>query len=197
MDKWAAALGQLWHLERAATMPGSEAAVHEWPVAKAEISGVSNWTPANLTVLELAMKHVAKGEKVLIGSDLIFTGKWVADQLRKKNVNAVDITEETGEGENAKISTKSPRKRSREVQAFVEGDAQVLCAGVAAMKLGHNLDVASTVIVHGLPYSYMAMDQFIARVHRLTSKHAVSVYVILPQMSLAESKWNLLKNKGG
>lgn len=197
IEKWAAALGQLWHLERAATMPASEPAIHEWETAEAQIGNVSNWTPANLTVLELAMKHVEKGEKVLIGSDLIYTGKWISDRLCEKNVKSVNITEESGTGENRKITTKNPRKRAREVQEFVEGDAQVLCAGIAAMKLGHNLDVASTVIVHGLPYSFMSMSQFIARVHRLTSKFAVSVYVVLPKFSLAESKWSLLQNKGG
>ena len=196
VDKWAAALGQLWHLERAATLPASEEAVHEWPVAQAQIGSVSNWTPANLKVLELAMEHAAKGEKILIGSDLIMTGKWIADRLREKGIRAVHITEETGTGENRKVTTKNPRKRSREVEAFVEGDAQVLCAGVNAMKLGHNLDVASTVIAHGLPYSFMSLAQFIARVHRLTSKNPVSVYVILPKNSLAERKWNLLKDKG-
>ena len=35
------------------------------------------------------------------------------------------------------------------------------------------------------------------RVHRLTSKHPVNVYVVVPENSLAEQKWQLLKDKGG
>jgi hypothetical protein len=136
VEKWAAALGQLWHLEYAATLPGADDSNLEWPYAAEKLGKMSNFTPSNLKVLELAMQHAAKG-------------------------------------------------------------AQVLCAGVNAMKLGHNLDVASVVIVHGLPYSHMAMDQFIARVHRLTSKKPVSVYVVVPRGSLAQRKWDLLKDKGG
>ena len=197
VDKWAAALGQLWHLERAATLPASDTASTEWHEAKAALDEPSNWTPANMKVLELAMKHAAAGEKVLIGSDLILTGKWLADRLCEKGIRAVHITEERGSGEDRKIGTKNPRKRAREIDEFVAGDAQVLCAGVAAMKLGHNLDVASTVILTGLPYSYMVADQFIARVHRLTSKRPVSIYTVIPKGSLTERKWTLLKDKGG
>ncbi len=192
VEKFAAALGQLWRLETAAPLPASDEPSREWPQARAKLGELSNFTPANLKVLELAMEHAEKGEKVLIGSDLIMTGRWLSDRLREKGVRAVNITEERS----GKVGTKNPRKRSREVEQFVSGDAQVLCAGVGAMKLGHNLDVASTVIVSGLPYSFMALDQFLARVHRLTSRRAVSVYVVIPRGSLAERKWQLLSDKG-
>jgi hypothetical protein len=193
VDKWAAALGQLWRLETAATLPASDEPSKEWPVAQAELGDLSNYTPASLKVLELAIEHAERGEKVLIGSDLILTGKWLAERLREKGIRAVHITEEAADGS---VGTKNPRKRSKEVEQFVEGDAQVLCAGVSAMKLGHNLDVASSVIVHGMPYSFSVMDQFIARVHRLTSEKPVSVYTVIPRGSLAERKYDLLSDKG-
>lgn len=192
VEKFAAALGQLWRLETAATLPASDEPSRAWPTARSELSDISNYTPANLKVLELALEHAGKGEKVLIGSDLIAPGRWIADRLREKGVRAVHITEE----KSGRLSTKNPRKRASEVEAFAKGDAQVLCAGIGAMKLGHNLDVASTVIVSGLPYSYMALDQFIARVHRLTSTRPVSVHVVIPKGSLAERKWGLLADKG-
>ena len=114
-------------------------------------------------------------------------------RLNENSIRAVHITEERA----GKVGTKNPRERAQEVEAFVAGNAQVLCAGVNAMKLGHNLDVASAVILHGLPYSHMVADQFLTRVHRLTSKREVSVYVVMPRGSLAERKWELLKDKGG
>jgi SNF2 family DNA or RNA helicase len=194
VEKWAAALGQLWRLEIAATLPASDTPSKEWPRAVEELGELSNYTPATLKVLELVMEHVEAGEKVLVGSDLILTGKWIADRLMEKGIKAVHITEEAANGE---VSTKNPRKRSREIEQFVEGDAQVLCAGVAAVKLGHNLDISSTVIVHGLPYSFSTMDQFVARVHRLTSAKPVSVYSVIPKGSLAERKYQLLSQKGG
>jgi hypothetical protein len=197
VGRFAAALGQLWRLETAATLPASDAPSLEYPLARKRLDEPSNWTPANLKVLELAYEHAKRGEKVLIGSDLILTGKWVADELNKKGVKSVHITEERGHGEARKVGTKNPKKRAKEVRAFASGDAQVLCAGVQALKLGHNLDVASCVTVSGLPYSFMVLDQFLARVHRLTSRRDVSVYVVIPRRSLAEDKWQLLKDKGG
>lgn len=193
VDKFAAALGQLWRLESAATLPAEDAPTGEYPKAQSELGDVSNFTPANLKVLELAKEHAEKGEKLIIGSDLIMTGRWLAGELNAKGIKAEHITEEGPGG----VATKNPRKRAAAIQEFVEGDTQVLCVGVSAMKLGHDLQVASTVIVDGLPYSWMSLSQFIARVHRLTSKRDVSVYAILPRGSLAETKWTLLKNKGG
>ncbi len=210
VDKFAAQLGQRWWLEKTATLPRDleQLVDSEWPFPKSRVVGgqqdgqekfpwrhdVSNWTPANLKVLELAMEHASKGEKVLIGSDLIGTGHWLATRLREKGVNAVHITDEDREGN---IKTKAPKKRAKELTSFTTGNAQVMCAGVQAVKLGHSMETASVVIVHGLPDSFMAIDQFVARVHRLTSEKPVSVYIILPTGSLAETKWRLLKDKGG
>ena len=192
-ERFAAGLGQRWALEFTATLPGADPRTLEWPRAQSELGEPSNFTPANLKVLELALEHAARGEKVLIGSDLIETGRWISERLQEKNVRAVHITEQKA----GKIGTKNPRKRAADVAAFVEGDAQVLCAGTSALKLGHNLQVASTVILTGLPDSWMMFSQFLDRVHRLTSEKPVSVYVIIPRGSLAERKWQLLKDKGG
>jgi len=192
VEKYAAALGQLWRLEAAATLPAWDEPTREYPPAARKLVEPSNWTPAMLKTLELALEHAAKGEKVLVGSGLKEAGPFIAARLKDKGVNAVHITEHKA----GKTATKSPRKRAKAVRDFVEGDAQVLCCGVQAMKLGHNLQVASTVIVHGLPYSHMVMDQFIARVHRLTSPRPVNIYTIIPKGSLTETKWNLLKEKG-
>ncbi len=189
-------------LEYAATMPTADVEGLKWEPETSKAAAktmedlranASPWTPATLKVLEVALQHAKQGEKILIGSDLIAPGKWLAERLNEKGVKAVHLTEE----KNGKTSTKAPKKRSREVTEFVEGEAQIMCAGIQSMKLGHNMDVASVVIVHGLPYSFMAMDQFLARVHRLTSKKPVTVYVVIPKGSLAETKWNLLKDKGG
>jgi hypothetical protein len=72
----------------------------------------------------------------------------------------------------------------------------MLCAGVRAVQLGENLDAASAVILTGLPWSFSALSQFEARVHRLTSTRPVSVYAVLTLGSLDERKWDLLRRKG-
>lgn len=186
VELFAAGLGQLPKLEYAATLPGADPDL-AWTAIEA-----SNWTPKTLKVLELCLERVRAGDKVLVGSCLIETGRFLAERLGERGVRALHIVEERA----GRAQTKSPRKRAAELQAFTEGDAQVLCAGVNAVKLGHNLDTASAVILDGLPWSHEALDQFLARVHRLTSKRAVSVYVVLTRGSLDERKWDLLVRKG-
>jgi hypothetical protein len=183
---FAAGLGQLPKLEYAATLPGADPDL-DWTGIAA-----SNWTPKTLKVLELCLERVAAGDKVLVGSCLIETGRFLAERLRERGVRAVHIVEER-EG---RAQTKNPRKRAAEVYEFVEGDAEVLCAGVQAVQLGHNLDAASAVVLSGLPWSFSALSQFEARVHRLTSTRPVSVYAVLTRGSLDERKWELLRKKG-
>ena len=65
------------------------------------------------------------------------------------------------------------------------------------MRLSLDIHAESTVIVVGFPYSFMVLAQFLARVHRLSSPKPVSVYVVIPNGSLAVDKWELLKDKGG
>jgi hypothetical protein len=96
----------------------------------------SNWTPKTLKVLELCLERVRAGDKVLVGSCLIETGRFLADRLAERGVRAVHIVEER----DGRAQTKNPRKRAAEVHEFVEGDAEVLCAGIQAVQLGHNLD---------------------------------------------------------
>ena len=191
-EKFAAGLGQRWRMEFAATLPAADAPTFEWPEALEEIGEPSNFTPANLKVLELAMHHVRRGEKVLVGSDLVGTGPWISARLAEKGVRAVHITQE----KSGKVATKSPRERAAAVADFTGGDTQVLCSGTAALKLGHNLTAVSTVILSGMPDSWTIFTQFLDRVHRLTSPNPVSVYIIMTRHSLAEEKWNQLRHKG-
>jgi hypothetical protein len=183
---FAAGLGQLPKLEYAATLPGADPDL-DWTGIEA-----SNWTPKTLKVLELCLQRVAAGDKVLVGSCLIETGRFLAGRLRERGVNTVHIVEQR----QGRAQTKNPRKRAAEVYEFVEGDAEVLCAGVQAVQLGHNLDAASAVVLTGLPWSFSALSQFEARVHRLTSTRPVSVYAVLTRGSLDERKWELLRKKG-
>jgi hypothetical protein len=194
IEMLAAGLGQLAKLEYATTDPmGDPDLLHpEWLPSALPIKGLSHWTPGRLKILELAAQHVAKGDKVLIGSSLVAVGPWVSDKLRERGINSVHITDEDAQG---KARTLAPKKRAKAVADFRSGKSQVLCVGVNAMSLGHNLDVASVVIVDGLPWDFSTWDQFLKRARRLTSKKPVTVYIILPDGSLATEKWARLKDK--
>lgn len=188
VEKFAAGIGQLQKLEYATTLPEADPDSH-WPGL--DDHELCNWTPKNLKVAELAIEHAQAGEKVLIGSCLIETGRWITERLRERGVRALHIVEER----NGRAQTLDPRRRAKAIAEFRHGTAQVLCAGIPSIRLGHNLDTASVVIVDGLVFSYEMFDQFIARAHRLTSKHPVTVYVPLVQGGLDEKKWELLSQK--
>ncbi len=184
VERSSAILGQLWKLEFSSVLPEAEPDGY-YP------RGL-NWTPANLKVLELAEEHAKAGDKILIGSSLMAYGPWVAAQLINKGVKAVHITEES----NGKYQTKSPSRRASIVEQFRNDGASVLCASVYSMQLGHNLDTANVVILRGLPWDYSTFDQFIARVHRLTSKRPVTVYIIVSEGTVDVRKWELINQKG-
>lgn len=188
IERFAAACGQLTKLEYATTCP--EAATdREWPGV--ELMKHSNWTPKSVKTLEVILKHVQNGEKVLVGSDLIETGRWLCDRLTEKGIRAGHIVEER----DGKASTVNPKKRARVMRDFRHGGLQVLLCGIPAIRLGHNLDTASVVVVDGLVFSYEMFDQFVARVHRLSSTKPVTVYVMLTKGGLDEKKWELLCQK--
>jgi len=184
VERSSAILGQFWKLEFSSVLPEAEPDGY-YPRG-------SNWTPSNLKVLELAAEHARNGDKVLIGSSLMAYGPWVAGHLNRKGISAVHVTEES-EG---RIHTKSPAKRAAAVYGFRTDRASVLCASIYSMKLGHNLDVANVVILRGLPWDYSSFDQFIARVHRLTSRRPVTIYVVMAEGTIDERKWELINQKG-
>ncbi|MBS1893603.1 MAG: hypothetical protein JST59_20070 [Actinobacteria bacterium] len=142
-------------------------------------------------MLQVAMEHAEAGEKVLIGSDLIETGRWLCERLKEKGVRAAHIVEERS----GRASTMSPRRRAAAIERFKTGTTQVLCCGIPSIRLGHSLEAASCVIADGLVFSYEMFDQFIARAWRLTSPGPVSVYVALTLGSLDPRKWELLCQK--
>ncbi|HEY2333620.1 MAG TPA: SNF2-related protein [Solirubrobacterales bacterium] len=189
VERFAAGLGQLTKLEYATTLPEADPDLGSWePLQKFEHS---NWTPKNLKVLQVALEHVEAGEKVLIGSDLIETGRWLCERLREKGVEAAHIVEERS----GRAQTMNPRRRAKAIEAFKTGRTQVLCCGIPSIRLGHSLEAASCVIANGLVFSYEMFDQFIARAWRLTSPGPVSVYVALTLGSLDPRKWELLCQK--
>ena len=192
VERFAPAIGQLAKLEAVATMPPSDPHTEYAEQRFTNGREVSPWTPAVLKALELAMKHVRQGEKVLIGSSRIDTGHFLASRLKERGVRAAHIVESKTDG---KYATKNPRKRAKAVAGFSEGDGQVLCVGIEAMKLGHDLAAASVAIVLGMPWSHESLAQFQRRIHRLTSPRPVTVYSIVPKGTLAEKKYQLLSDK--
>ena len=179
-------LGMRPKIEYALTMPTADP---DW-----EWTGVdmSNYTPNNMRTLSLAMALAQEGRKVLIGSSNQQIGKWLAERLEEKGVRSLHIVENDG-------TTKNKDKRAEIVHDFQTNDIQVFAAGMQAIRLGHNLDAGSAVIVNGMPWDWETFAQFIFRVRRLTSTRDIDVHIVLPhgaKQSLTEKKWELLLAKG-
>jgi predicted RNA methylase len=186
VEQFAAGCGMLPKLDYAATMPEADPDHAWWGIPS------SNWTPTTLKVLELALQHVRNGEKVMIGSSLVETGPWLAARLSERGARAVHITEQR----DGKATTMSPQKRAAALKDFRHGLAQVLCTGVKAVKFGHNLPEVSVVILHGPPWTYLEVKQYVDRAWRLTSTKPINVYIVYTSGLLGERKKQLVNDKG-
>jgi len=183
VERMSAILGLYWKLQFASTLPNCQSEDSWWRSP--------NMTPKNLAVVQQAIECVKRGEQVVVFSSLMEYGPLIAGLLNEAGISACHIVKTNGE----ETTTKSPGERADLVTDFRKGRFRVLCAGINAMSLGHNLDNASSVIVSGLPWDYATFDQAIARAHRLTSKREVHIYVALTSGSIDEKMWDLIKDK--
>ena len=188
ISRLAAGLGQLAKLSYATVDPTSD------PDDDYKTPDLSPWTPARLKTLTLAEKHVAAGEQVLIASSHVALGPWVAARLKERGIAADHICDVDGDGD-GRPTTLPPKERADVIARFRRGDIRVLCVGVQAVNLGHNLDCASVIILDGLPWDHATRDQMTKRVRRLTSRRPVSAYIIMPIASLTTKIWASLKDK--
>jgi hypothetical protein len=157
------------------------------------VEDLSNHTPAMLRTLELAMALAKEGRKVLVGSDRKAAGKWIAEQLCEKGVKAEHIVGADG-------NTASKDVRADIVHSFQTSETQVFCAGIQAVRLGHNLDKGSAIVINGMPWDWESFDQYVKRVRRLTSERDIDVHLVIPKskvtQTLTDKKWELLQQKG-
>jgi hypothetical protein len=185
-------LGLRMKLDYAATVPCGDPD-YEWT----GVEGVSNWTPANLRTLEVVMTLAKQGRKVLVGSQWKESCNWLTEKLVEKGVNARSLLDANG-------NTIPPKNRAAVVGEFQSGKVDVLVATIQSIRYGHNLDTGNAAVIHGLPDDYESYDQYIARIHRLTSINPVDVYVIIPGSetnkdrgaTITRLKWDTLRQKG-
>lgn len=186
VKRMAACLGQLAKLDYACTDPAGE------PDGDYTPRGVSPWTPMRLQLLLDVEQAVRAGGKCLVGSCLVGVGPWVAEQLRERGVRAAHITDEDSGGA---VRTLSPKERASILLDFRNGRYDVLCVGVQAVSLGHNLDIATDVFCDGFPWDFATWDQFLKRARRLSSVRPVTVHAYFPEGSLGHKKWDCIGDK--
>jgi N6-adenosine-specific RNA methylase IME4 len=184
--RMAACLGQLAKLDYACTDPANE------PDGDYTPRGISPWTPMRLQMLLDIEQAVRAGGKCLVGSCLVGVGPWVAERLKERGIRAAHITDEAGDGT---VRTLSPKDRASILLDFRQGKYDVLCVGVQAVSLGHNLDIATDVFCDGFPWDFATWDQFLKRARRLSSMRPVTVHAYFPEGSLGHKKWEVIGDK--
>lgn len=183
----AAILGLDHKLNYAAVLPSTD------PDADWTQVPVSDYTPAAYKTLETIMALVAQGRRVLVGTDVKKASPWLAARLAEKGISARTMLKNNGSGD-----TLDPADRSKVVEEFQTGEMAVLCSTQKAIRLGHNLDKGSAVVLLGLDWDYETFAQFTERVHRLTSENPIDVYVIIPgepNQTLIGRKWDRITDK--
>jgi hypothetical protein len=136
------------------------------------------------------MKLVASGRKVVVGSDTPKAVEFIAEALRARGVKTVCLSKGG--------KSLSPKERPELIVEFQNGDAKALCASMRSIEMGHNIDAASAMVVHGLTWDYKTFHQFENRIHRWSSKRPVDIFIVLPgeeRHTLTGRKWGVLKDK--
>jgi N-6 DNA methylase/SNF2 domain-containing protein/helicase-like protein len=150
---------------------------------------ISNFTPAVVRSMEIVMALVKDGRKVLVGSPLVKSSRFIAEALQEKGVHAIHILTDSDQ-------TQKPEDRAETVFDFQTNEVDVLCTGVQAIRFGHNLDAASAVVLLGFPWDFETLDQFVKRVRRLTSQKPIDVFCVMPGIgTVTAKKWDLLQKK--
>ncbi len=147
---------------------------------------VSDWTPMMFKTLETTLKLVKLKRKVIVGTFHRDAGTFIEAALTSKGVKAHCIVGAT------------PAQRASAVEAFQEGDTEVLVSTIKALSQGHDIAKARAVVCHGLDWAYDVYFQFIARAHRVSSENPVDVFVTLPGtegQSVFGRIWRSLQDK--
>jgi hypothetical protein len=182
-DSLLATLGaQLTCLRQAALFPASP------NLRQRDIAGsVSThpFTPKTAAILQLATDLMAQGEQLVVFSPFIDFSTHLAGVLSSAGVPHLQLD-----------GTMSPQKRGLLIKQFKSGQAPILIAGIKGMASGHNLDNCHNLILPGLDWALDLNRQAIDRVHRLTSRKDVSIYILITKGTSDERLADLWQVKG-
>lgn len=176
-----AILGQLWKLRLSTTVPASVLLMKDGEGEK----GISNFTEKTLFIARKVKEIVDANEQVVIFTSLQDYGEFLQALFLEANIGSRLVN-----------GNVNPRKRSEVIDAFKRGEFPVLIAGTEAVNLGHNLDNANHIIMCDYIWEHSTTRQAIDRVHRLTSKKEVNVYLLYIENSIDEKQLKLIENKG-
>ena len=181
MDESAALLAQLGNLRQAALSPDSPNLKRgDWPNS----ASWTDHTPLFAGACELIVQCLSEGEQVMLASPFTHWNASFEARLREAGVSCVRLDGETQATERGRLAREFKRR------AF-----SVLIAGQQAMGEGHSFDQCATLILPSLHWAYDVNSQVEDRVHRLTSRKPVSIYVLSVTNTIAEQLLALYREK--
>ena len=143
------------------------------------------FTPKSAGIMQLAIDLMATGEQLVVFSPFQDFAADLADRFVRAAIPHLNLDGKT-----------DPLKRGELVTRFKSGEFPILIAGIESMGEGHSLDTCSNLVLPSLSWAYDKNAQAIERVHRLTSKKPVTIYVMVTRNSIDERLVAMFQEKG-
>jgi hypothetical protein len=172
---------QLQNLRQAALNPCSNKLTHGGKNGRSD----SPWTPKYAAILQLAIDLLPQGEQLVIFSPFQDFSRSLAARFRDAGIRHLVLDGNT-----------TPEKRGSAIKEFKSGAAAVLIAGIDSMGEGHSLDCCRHLVLPSLSWAFDSNTQAVERVHRLTSRKDVSIYVILTTGTIDVRLASIWQEKG-
>ena len=162
-----------------------QAALCPWSSGLSRHNSSIRWSPKMLAILHLAADLMEKGEQIIIYSPFQEFSTALKAALQDAAVPSLLLDGRT------KNTLRGPLAAD-----FKTGKYPVLIAGIESMGEGHSFECASHLVIPSLSWAYDANLQAIERVHRLTSKHDVTIYAMITANSIDERLATIFQEKG-
>lgn len=178
-----AAIGaQLQCLRQAALCPWSASLSRNGIAAS---RSTHKWSPKMLAILHLAADLMETGQQLVVFSPFQEFSTTLKALLAEAGVPSLLLD---GRVKNT--------KRGHLAADFKAGKYPVLIAGIESMGEGHSFECASHLVIPSLSWAYDANRQAIERVHRLTSRKDVTIYLMITSNSIDERLAAIFQEKG-
>lgn len=172
---------QLQNLRQAALNPSSLKLTHGGDKGRSK----SVWNPKFTAILKLTAEKLAGGDQIVIFSPFQDFSTALGGRLRDAGVSHLIL--------DGKLT---PERRGAMIKRFKSGEVPVLIAGIDSMGEGHNLDNCRYLILPSLSWAFDSNTQAVDRIHRLSSRRDVTIYVMLTTGTIDERLCSIWQEKG-
>jgi hypothetical protein len=143
------------------------------------------WTPKAAGIFQLATDLMAQGEQLVIFSPFQDFSTLMASRFAEAGIPCLKLDGNT-----------SGSKRGSNIKKFKSGEIPILIAGIDSMGEGHSLDNCCHLVLPSLSWAFDSNSQAVDRVHRLTSKKPVTIYVMVTKGTIDERLASIWQEKG-